>query len=58
VIASILAPVAVVSTWAQRELTSTEYFVNTFLGVVRSAKGCRERLSRRTSANDFSERLR
>jgi hypothetical protein len=30
VIASILAPVAVVSTWAQRELTSTEYFVNTF----------------------------
>ncbi|MHA7985602.1 hypothetical protein ACX9R5_07310 [Rathayibacter sp. CAU 1779] len=30
VIASILAPVAVVSTWAQRELTDTSYFVDTF----------------------------
>lgn len=30
VIASILAPVAVVSTWAQRELTDTNYFVDTF----------------------------
>lgn len=30
VIASILAPVAVVSTWAQRELTDTQYFVSTF----------------------------
>jgi hypothetical protein len=35
VIASILAPVAVVSTWAQRELTSTEYFVNTFAPLAR-----------------------
>ncbi|GAB3392321.1 hypothetical protein GCM10027568_19350 [Humibacter soli] len=30
VIASLLAPVSVVSTWAQRELTDTNYFVNTF----------------------------
>ena len=30
VIASLLAPVSVVSTWAQRELTDTDYFVSTF----------------------------
>ncbi|HWD61706.1 MAG TPA: hypothetical protein VG369_04360, partial [Humibacter sp.] len=30
VVASLLAPVSVVSTWAQRELTNTDYFVNTF----------------------------
>lgn len=30
VIGAILAPVAVVSTWAQRELTDTDYFVSTF----------------------------
>lgn len=34
VIASLLAPVAVVSTWAQRELTSTQYFVDTFAPLV------------------------
>ena len=30
VIGALLAPVAVVSTWAQRELTDTSYFVDTF----------------------------
>ncbi|WP_243062505.1 hypothetical protein [Humibacter sp. RRB41] len=30
VVASLLAPVSVVSSWAQRELTNTDYFVNTF----------------------------
>ncbi|WP_460520446.1 hypothetical protein [Humibacter antri] len=34
VIAAILAPVAVVSTWAQRELTDTDYFVSTFAPLV------------------------
>jgi hypothetical protein len=34
VIASLLAPVAVVSTWAQRELTDTQYFVDTFAPLV------------------------
>lgn len=35
VIAAILAPVAVVSTWAQRELTDTDYFVSTFAPLVK-----------------------
>jgi hypothetical protein len=37
VIASILAPVAVVSTWAQRELTNTDYFVSTFAPLAKKA---------------------